>query len=268
MSSGDVDSKGIERGSDPEGPVFGFELSLFPVRAMALVQLRQLLSGLADRSVLINIHERSDGMLFAGTFVRYHDKEGRMMPTSFVLPMCAFFCLASNSIVIAQASDSVQVDWIRQYISGYNPNIGFANDIAVDTSGNVYVTGSSWGTNQLPDVVTIKYNSMGDTLWVRRYNGPGSNWDDAQALALDAAGNVYVTGRTYSDSTFFDYLTIKYDAAGVQQWIALYDGPSNNDDQAAALAVDGSGNLYVTGSSVRSSEARPDYATIKYNSAG
>ncbi|MCI0448775.1 MAG: SBBP repeat-containing protein [Chlorobi bacterium] len=164
-------------------------------------------------------------------------------------------------------SDSVQTGWVRQYISGYTPPFDFAYAIDLDASGNIYVTGSSYGSDQQPDFVTIKYNSSGDTLWVRRYNGPGNNWDIARAITIDAAGNVYVAGETYSESTDFNYATIKYDAGGNQVWVVQYNGTSNNDDGALALTVDGSGNVYVTGHSWQAGTSW-DYATIKYNSAG
>jgi uncharacterized delta-60 repeat protein len=179
--------------------------------------------------------------------------------------LSTFIILVWNSFIFA--SDSVQVDWIRQYVSGYNPAFDFVYAISVDASGNIVLAGSSYGDNQAPDFVTIKYNGSGDTLWVRRYNGPGNSWDEARALAIDAGGNVYVTGETYSDSTYFNYVTIKYDAAGNQQWVAQYDGPSDNDDGATGVAVDGTGNVYVTGHSWQEGTSW-DYATIKYNSSG
>jgi hypothetical protein len=154
----------------------------------------------------------------------------------------------------------------KNYISGYSPAFDFAYDITIDGSGNICVTGSSYGNNQQPDFVTIKYNISGDTLWVRRYNGPGNNWDIARAITLDAAGNVYVTEK-HMVSTDFNYLTIKYNAAGNQLWAVQYDGPSNSDDGTFDIRVDGSGNVYVTGHSWQSGTSW-DYATIKYNSAG
>jgi len=170
-------------------------------------------------------------------------------------------------LFIATVNGQPSVGWIKQYVSGYSPAFDFANDIVVDAAGNAYVAGSSWGSNQLPDMVIIKYTTSGTVAWINRYNGPGNNWDDAKAIAVDGAGNVYVTGQTYSDNSLFDFVTIKYDAAGNQQWIATYDGPSNNDDGSEAIAVDASGNVYVTGHSWQSGTSW-DYLTIKYNSSG
>jgi hypothetical protein len=98
----------------------------------------------------------------------------------------------------AYAQSVVRVDWVKNYTSGSEPDFAFAYATAVDGSGNVYVTGSSYGANGQPDYTTIKYSSSGKTLWAQRYNGPGDDWDAATELALDASGNVYVTGPEMS----------------------------------------------------------------------
>src|SRR4030066_101292 len=157
--------------------------------------------------------------------------------------------------------------WVKRY-DGPGNGRDEAVALAVDDSGNVYVTGFSKGSGTSGDYATIKYSYAGDTLWVRRYNGPGNDNDGAVALAVDGSGNVYVTGYSWSGTTF-DYATIKYSYAGDTLWVRSYNGPGNEYDEASALAVDDSGNVYVTGSSVGSDPYNyTDYATIKYSSSG
>jgi uncharacterized delta-60 repeat protein len=154
--------------------------------------------------------------------------------------------------------------WVARYNGGANYG-DFATAIAVDKSGNVYVTGDSGYGNS--DYVTIKYNSAGEQQWVARYDGPGHDLDAAYAIAVDASDNVYVTGFSGGAGTDLDYATIKYDSAGQQQWVARYDGPVSRFDEAAAMAIDGSGNVYVTGISL-GSDTVIDFVTVKYDSLG
>jgi hypothetical protein len=139
----------------------------------------------------------------------------------------------------------------------------------VDGSGNVYVTGlNSSGSGTGDDYDTVKYDTNGNQLWIARYDGPAGN-DSARAIAVDGLGNVYVTGSSRGSGTESDYATIKYDTNGNQLWVARYDGPANSYDGAHAIAVDGLGNVYVTGSSrVGGGLYDNDYATIKYDSDG
>jgi uncharacterized delta-60 repeat protein len=132
--------------------------------------------------------------------------------------------------------------------------------LAIDGSGNVYVTGKSEGENSLDDYATIKYNSSGVQEWVARYNGPCDLSDWANAIAVDEFSNVYVTGRSCAE-----YVTIKYNSNGVQQWIAKYNHLSGTME-AYAIALDASGSVYVTGSGYYA--ALEDFCTVKYNSSG
>jgi len=164
------------------------------------------------------------------------------------------------TIKYSPAGDTV---WVRRYNgSGNGDDRAYA--LTVDDSGNVYVTGESYGSGINYDYATIKYSPAGDTLWVRRYNGPGSGHDEAYALAVDDSGNVYVTGESRGIGTWYDYATIKYSAAGDSMWVRRYNATVNSIDEALALAVDDSGNVYVTGRS-EGSRTSYDYATIKYS---
>jgi len=162
-----------------------------------------------------------------------------------------------------------QQQWVARYTGFQGSGDDGANAIAVDGSGNVYVTGQSTGLGTAEDYATIKYNAAGQQQWIARYNGPGNSTDTAYAIAVDGSGNVYVAGTSDSggQGANYDYLTIKYDSAGQEQWVARYDGPGNEGDDAYAIAIDTSGNVYVTGVSVGSG-TDADYATIKYNSSG
>ena len=114
-----------------------------------------------------------------------------------------------------------------------------------------------------PDYATIKYDSAGQQQWVSRYNGPANGVDFAEAVAVDSSSNVYVTGESAGQGTRNDFATVKYNSTGEEQWVVRYNGPANRDDQANAIAVDASGNVYVTGQSFDPNNG-DDYVTIKY----
>jgi uncharacterized delta-60 repeat protein len=188
---------------------------------------------------------------------------------------------------------------------------------AVDSDGNVYVTGHSDGII----IQTIKYDQNGNELWIASYEGPEHN-DLAKALTVDAEGSVYVAGRS-SNGSGYDAVTIKYNALGVEQWVirtadvlinaidhyvdsddgntyiyvigsytpgslssydytaikyaaldgteewvARYDGAEASADVGTAMAVDGDGNIFVTGYSRGTADTLNDFATIKYNKDG
>jgi len=133
----------------------------------------------------------------------------------------------------------------------------------VDGSNNVIVTGSSVGTWGY-DYATIKYSSAGMPLWTNRYGSWLYNNNQPCAVAVDGNNNVIVTGSSWN-GTSFDYATIKYSAAGQSLWSHRYNGPGNADDEACGVAVDGSNNVIVTGTSWG---GHVDCATIKYSSDG
>ena len=137
--------------------------------------------------------------------------------------------------------------------------------IAVDGAGNVSVAGTTQRSGADCDYATIKYNTKGRQLWVQEYDGPAAAEDRPSGISMDVAGNVYVTGASFSSNSDFDYATIKYGPNGRRLWLKRYDGPGHSHDSARAIAVDGSGNAYITGGSYSANDwFASDFATIKY----
>jgi len=157
------------------------------------------------------------------------------------------------------------------YIGGSSGDYGYA--IAVDGSGNAYVTGSTTSTDYdvtpgafqttfgggKRDVFVTKLNATGTALVYSTYIG-GSRDDKGYAIAVDGSGNAYVTG--YTESTDYDVtlrafqttfgggkrdvFVTKLNATGTALVYSTYIGGSGYDE-GYGIAVDGSGNAYVTG---------------------
>lgn len=140
-------------------------------------------------------------------------------------------------------------EWVARY-DGIGNSDNAATALAIDGLGNVYVTGRSWDSGTY-DYATIKYDSAGALQWVARHSGTGGVWNEPRAIAVDKLSNVYVTGKSdCGTGRSYDYATLKYNSAGIQQWVAWYNGPAYYPyDEATALAVDGQANVYVTGRS-------------------
>ena len=156
--------------------------------------------------------------------------------------------------------------WVATF-NGSASSLDEGRDIAVDGSGNVYVTGYTASSGPNYDYVTIKYNSSGVQQWATLFNGAGNAYDEAYAIAIDNSGNTYVTGSSDAGGQGTNYVTIQYNSTGVQQWASSYNGPGNSIDAATQIKLDASFNVYVTGSSDGGTTGL-DIATLKYNNAG
>jgi hypothetical protein len=141
--------------------------------------------------------------------------------------------------------------WTRQF--GTN-QADWINSSAVDGSGNLFASGITYGNFAAPhqgqgDAFLVKMDSNGSSLWSRQLGGSGI--DEAWGVAVDAMGSAFITGRTATglDGNIHvgheDVFLTKYDSSGNKVWTRQFG--STNNDVARAIAVDSSGNLYVTG---------------------
>jgi hypothetical protein len=169
---------------------------------------------------------------------------------------------------------------------GYDYSMGNARplDAASDGSGNVYSVGfatvptldgqSRIGTQ---DGFIIKYSSGGSRLWTRMIGVAGAQ-TDAQAVAADGAGNVYVTGGTWGPldgqlaTGVINAYIIKYDSNGNKLWTRLIDSGAGNATMGMGLTVDGS-NFYLVTTTNAALNGQPqignaDTAVIKYDLNG
>lgn len=136
--------------------------------------------------------------------------------------------------------------WTRTY-NGPADGSDAGRGIVVDRNGNVYVTGWETVTGESYNIWVRKYDWRGNEVWTRTHNGPANLTDAGWGIVVDGSGNVYVTGCEVVTGESNNIWVRKYDADGNEVWTRTYNGTANQPDYGYGIAVDGSGNIYVTG---------------------
>ncbi len=165
--------------------------------------------------------------------------------------------------------------------------------VAVDSSDNIYITGTSKGINVFGSSVTsgntdnifvVKLNSSGVVQWV--YTAGRQGRDRGRKIALDSSGNVYVVGYYQQTVDFgggdvtsnqsFDAFLLKLNSSGTFQWVKSYGGSFGND-LGRDVAIDSSDNIYMLGAFRTTvdfgggdvtSNGNADVFLVKFNSSG
>jgi len=160
--------------------------------------------------------------------------------------------LVSLLLISAKAAWGENIQWTRQFgASGRDEGLA----IAVDSSGNAYVSG--WTDGTFPgqtsvggsDAFVAKYDGTGNQLWLKQFGASGD--DGGYGIAVDSSGNAYVTGIAWgtlpgqTSRGWRDVFVAKYDGAGNQLWLKQLG--ISESDEASDVAVDASGNLYIAG---------------------
>lgn len=176
--------------------------------------------------------------------------------------------VTSTNILLVKLSSDGTVQWAKGFGDAGND---YAKSVAVDASGNVILVGSFDsdsitfdGTKYFKnicqgcgwkDLFVVKFASNGNVLWAK--TAGGIDWEYANDVATDNAGNIFVAGSFSSDTVTFDTVTIampnnnlsiflaKFDAAGNLKWVRAYGSDLYNE--ATGVATDNNGNSYITG---------------------
>jgi hypothetical protein len=138
--------------------------------------------------------------------------------------------------------------------------------MALDGSGNAYVTGQSAASQSLDVVRTARFNTADGALaWQQTYGTSGFN--GASAIAVDNAGNAVVGGHAAVATGDDDMLALKYGSGGQLAWQARLAGTRAGLENVRAVAIDSRGDVTVTGISFTSGQASSDVRTVKYDGA-
>ncbi len=122
-------------------------------------------------------------------------------------------------------------------------------DMLVDDTGNVYLTGQSTALAVgWHECITVKLDNNGVQKWLNRYSPTGSGDSQGNSIALDDSGNVYVAGYFDPPANSQQWLVIKYNSQGIQQWVDQVDLVPG-DDEAMQIIIAPNGNATVSGKS-------------------
>lgn len=184
-----------------------------------------------------------------------------------------------------------------------NNNNDFASSLAIDPNGNIFLAGGTSSQSGIAsggfqntygggsyDAMLIKFDANGNRMWSTYYGGTG--WEEANGVATDPSGNVYLSGftnstngiasggfqNTYGGGTYDSFL-VKFDSSGNRVWATYYGGPGSEGYDGNNVSSDAYGNVFLSGwtsstSGIASSghQNNPGGATdlflVKFNSAG
>ena len=248
--------------------------------------------GEEDSSVSFNIDASGNSYIIGSNYNVKYDSNGKQVYFHTLInnnlsPGESVLDAQGNTYLIATSdTDGIKIYkydnngkqvWAKQYqYPGDLTTLPYG--ITLDNTGDIYVSGFTSTSADATDdkLLILKFDNQGNLLWSVKDDGLMQG-NTAIGPVVDTNGNVYVTGymlnaavNSTSNNNYvenYDYVTVKYNAAGIKQWETYYNGPANGYDVPHDIKVDSSGNVIVTGEGDGLGNIR-EIATIKYNSDG
>ena len=224
--------------------------------------------------------------------VAYDEAGNSSQSPAFTIPQ-TYSCISTNNSGGGGQSRSGNISntgfLVNFGVSGLDTDVA---GVAIDSSDNIYITGTSQGANVFgknatsgttDDIFVAKLNSSGVVQWV--YAAGGTGRDRGRKIALDSSGNIYVTGYYWSTVDFgggnvtsngsWDAFLLKLNSSGTFQWVKSYG--SNYNDLGRDVAIDSNDNIYMLGNYRNTVDfgggdenggGEGDIFLVKFNSSG
>ncbi len=170
----------------------------------------------------------------------------------------------NTDFTIIKLDSAGQEQWVYRY-DGPASYRDEPEALVLDSLGNLYITGWSWGIDW--DFCVVKIDTAGQEKWVYRYNGQANSGDLVYDMVLDDSGNVYVCGSSMDTDTIDLFTIIKVDSSGQEKWCYKTSGPSGRGGIANSLVLDGLSGIYA-GGFFRNISFRPQIAVVKLQASG
>ncbi|NUL81215.1 MAG: hypothetical protein HUU60_00640 [Armatimonadetes bacterium] len=150
--------------------------------------------------------------------------------------------------IIKYAPDGRRV-WLRSIARNSGEALGGPSALAVDSSGNVFVTGAAHPQPERQAIDTVKMDRDGRLLWRHRFETPGFNLDESYDLAVDDSGNAYVAGMSEAWDAAIHYVVYKLNSDGQLQWMRRPPPPHDRTRSRASRVAYSPQNdlIYATG---------------------
>lgn len=165
------------------------------------------------------------------------------------------FKLNSSGSLLFEKNLTLNLDFAYYYIS----------EISVDSYNCIYVTGVFFSVNSERDLFLIKFDVLGNMLWIRTWGGDENEY--VYGMSVDTNDNIYISGHTSSYSVFgvWNIFLVKYNNTGNFKWAQVW-GSNTTNSNCYALATDSNDNIYITGYVSNNSDIKG--CLIKYNCSG